>query len=41
MAVQMEDVMMDCYGAGKDGLNDGRVKVHHHGLWQIEHLQQP
>ncbi|MED6289163.1 hypothetical protein CHARACLAT_033518 [Characodon lateralis] len=26
-------------GGGEDGLNDGRVEVHHHCLWQAEHLQ--
>ena len=35
----MEEVRMD--GGEEDGLDDGRVEVHHHGLWQVEFLQLP
>ena len=28
-------------GGGEDGLYDGGVEVHHHGLWQVELFQLP
>jgi len=28
-------------GGGEDGLDDGRVEVHHHRLWQVEFPQLP
>ena len=31
----------DSDGGGEDGLNDGRIEVHHHRLWQVELLQLP